>query len=121
MYLLLAVFGLGSWVFGTQYPVLGTQNLGYRLSDGDHRVVSNMSSHRVPPSPSVYWNVQVSGKLRFDPWAAISYGQNLRSKRVRDRKSLFRFAANAPPGPPLAGQARSRPFSRDGFSKNCFC
>jgi hypothetical protein len=31
----------------------------------------------VSPSPSIYWNLGVGGKLAFDPWAAMSYGQNL--------------------------------------------
>ena len=31
----------------------------------------------VSPSPSIYWNVGVSGILRFDLWATTSYGQNL--------------------------------------------
>jgi len=32
---------------------------------------------RVPPSPSLYWNQQLGGKSQFDPWAAISCGENL--------------------------------------------
>ena len=31
----------------------------------------------VPLPPWVYWNVGVSAILRFDLWAATSYGQNL--------------------------------------------
>jgi hypothetical protein len=32
---------------------------------------------RVTPPPSIYWNLGVREKTRFDLWAAVSYGQNL--------------------------------------------
>jgi hypothetical protein len=38
-----------------------------------------------PPPPSVYWNHQLSGKIRFDLWAAISYGQNIERQGVTGR------------------------------------
>ena len=44
-----------------------------------------------PPllSPSVFWNVRLSGVLRFDPWAAISYGQDLEPQGVSSWLSAF--------------------------------
>jgi hypothetical protein len=41
----------------------------------------------IPPSPSVYWNHGVSGKMRFYLWAATSYGQNLDVKELRRQKA----------------------------------
>ena len=35
------------------------------------------------PPPSIYWNLRVSGEMRFDLWAAIGYGQNLEPVRLR--------------------------------------
>src|ERR1700683_284561 len=35
-----------------------------------------------PPSPPVYWNQQVSGKLRNNILESITYGQNLENKMV---------------------------------------
>jgi hypothetical protein len=50
-----------------------------------------------PPSPLVYWNHRVSGKILFDLWAATTCGQNLRSKGLsplfgwdEDEKELYR-------------------------------
>src|SRR5579863_7607552 len=37
----------------------------------------------LPPSPSISSNLRVSGKLRFDPWVAISCGQNLEPEWLR--------------------------------------
>ena len=52
-------------------------------------------------------------KVRCHKWAVEIFA--IRKKRDGWAPG---FAANAPPGPLLAGEARGRPFSRDGFSMN---
>lgn len=37
----------------------------------------------IPPSPLIYWNLQVSAKIKFDLLAAITCGQNLEPQRLR--------------------------------------
>jgi hypothetical protein len=42
-----------------------------------------------PVYPSVCWNQRLSGILRFNPWAAISYGQDLEPQGLSRSSGVF--------------------------------
>jgi hypothetical protein len=42
-----------------------------------------------PPSPPVYWNVEFAGKILFDLWAAITYGQNLEREGFTPAREFY--------------------------------